>query len=47
MKFIVPALAALALASMATVSIAAEAKQCKAGKVFNPDTGKCETIRGS
>ena len=47
MKVLLFAAAALALAAQATVSFAADAKSCKAGKVFNPDTGKCETVRGS
>lgn len=40
----------LALTALVAVSLAmpAEAgKKCKEGKVFNPDTGKCETDRGS
>jgi hypothetical protein len=49
MKTLMTALMALTLMGSATVSYAeeAEAKACKAGKVLNPDTGKCVTPRGS
>lgn len=38
------------LAALLAVSFAMPAdagRKCKEGKVFNPDTGKCETDRGS
>lgn len=47
MKSVLIAAAALTLVVQASVAMAADAKACKAGKVFNPDTGKCETVRGS
>ena len=43
-------LIALAVTALIAVSLAmpAEAgKKCKEGKVFNPESGKCETDRGS
>lgn len=49
MKTLIIALVAMSV--MGTLAVAradeAEAKTCKAGKVFNPDSGKCETVRGS
>ena len=49
MKALVAALVAIALTGAATLAAADEAdtKVCKAGKVLNPDTGKCVTPRGS
>ena len=54
MKSILSGLIALSIIGSATVGFAtlavaaeAEAKACKAGKVLNPDTGKCVTPRGS
>ena len=49
MKMLVSALIALSLMGSATLSFAdeAEAKVCKAGKILDPDSGKCVTPRGS
>ncbi len=49
MTKILTVLAALAALGTATLAVAAEAeaKVCKAGKVLNPETGKCVTPRGS
>ncbi len=43
-------LLALAVTALVAVSLAVPVeagKKCKEGKVLNPDTGKCETDRGS
>jgi hypothetical protein len=40
-------LVALAALSAPSFTLNAEAKTCKAGKMLNPDTGKCVTKRGS
>ncbi len=43
-------LLALAIAALVAVSLTVPVeagKKCKEGKVFNPDTGKCVTDRGS
>jgi hypothetical protein len=49
MKSILSGLIALSIIGSATLAVAAEAeaKTCKAGKILNPDTGKCVTPRGS
>jgi hypothetical protein len=47
MKTIMIAVATLSILVQASAAMAADAKSCKNGKVFNPDTGKCETVRGS
>ncbi len=40
-------LVALAALGAASFSPNAEAKTCKAGKMLDPETGKCVTKRGS
>lgn len=49
MKAIFAALLSFAVISTATLATAgeADAKVCKAGKILDPDTGKCVTPRGS
>ncbi len=47
MKTLAAALLALTLFAPVAIAAEAEAKPCKAGKVLNPDTGKCVTPRGS
>lgn len=47
MKYILPALVLLSVMGTVTLAVAADAKACKAGKVLNPETGKCVTPRGS
>lgn len=45
-KLILALLASLAIAAM-SAPLMAQAKKCPEGKVYNPDTGKCVTPRGS
>ena len=47
MKTLFVALVSLSMLSGLALAGDDEANKCKAGKEFNPDTGKCETIRGS
>ena len=48
-KLLTVATVIVALAALGATSFTpnAEAKTCKAGKVLDPDTGKCVTKRGS
>lgn len=45
-KILVALLATLAFAS-ATLTVAAQAKSCPDGQVYDPDKDKCVTPRGS
>ncbi len=45
-KAVVLLLATLAFA-VVSLDASAQTKQCPEGKVFDPDTGKCVTPRGS
>ena len=45
-KTIVLFLATVAFAAL-SLDASAQAKRCPEGKVYNPDTGKCVTPRGS
>jgi Chitin binding Peritrophin-A domain len=45
-KVLVALLAILAFAA-STLEVSAQTKKCPDGKVYNPDTGKCVTPRGS
>ena len=45
-KILVALLATLAFAA-STLEASAQSKKCPEGKVYNPDTGKCVTPRGS
>jgi hypothetical protein len=45
-KILVALLATLAFAA-STLEVAAQTKKCAEGKVYDPDTGKCVTPRGS
>ncbi len=45
-KILMVLLATLAFAA-STLEVSAQTRDCPAGKVLNPDTGKCVTPRGS
>ena len=45
-KFLVALLATLAF-SASTLEVSAQTRTCPEGKVYNPNTGKCVTPRGS
>jgi len=45
-KILLAMLTTLALAA-STLAVSAQTKECPEGKVYNPDTGKCVTPRGS
>ena len=45
-RAIVLFLATIAFATL-TLDASAQTKRCPEGKVYNPDTGKCVTPRGS
>jgi hypothetical protein len=45
-KILVALLATLAFAA-STLEVSAQSKKCPEGKVYDPDTGKCVTPRGS
>ena len=45
-KILVALLATLAF-SASTLEVSAQTRNCPEGKVYNPDTGKCVTPRGS
>lgn len=47
MKPIVMIATTLVFVLHATASMAADTKTCKEGQVFDPQTGKCVTKRGS
>ena len=47
MKTIANTLFAFAAITMSTAAFTADTKICKASQVFNPETGKCVTKRGS
>jgi len=45
-RTLVALLATLAVATL-SLDASAQTKKCPQGKVYNPDTGKCVTPRGS
>jgi hypothetical protein len=45
-KILIVLLATLAFAA-SSIEVSAQTKKCPGGKVYDPDTGKCVTPRGS
>lgn len=47
MKTLVVGFASLSILVGTALTNGAEAKKCKDGQEFNPETGKCEVVEGS